>query len=71
MFSQHSTEAKQNSSWMPVRVQPTTKMKSKNCLFAGCESGKKKFGIIEQLFEQPYTSKEFQWTAPNVFKKKN
>ena len=69
----HNTALKPSRTfpWMPVRVQPTTKVKSKNCLFASCESGKKKFGIIEQLCEQPYTSKEFQWTAPNVFKKKN
>ena len=69
----HNTALKPSNThpWMPVCVQPTTKMKSKYCLFAGCESGKK-FGIIGQLCEQPYTSKGFQWTAPpHVFKKKN
>ena len=53
---------------MPVCVQPTTKKKSKYCLFAGCESGKKQFGIIKQLFKQPSASKEFPQTALNVFK---
>ena len=53
---------------MPVCVQPTKKMKSKYCLFAGCESGKEKFGIINQLYEQPFASKEFSWTVLSEFK---
>ena len=53
--------------WMPVCVQSTRK-KSLYCVFAGCESRKKKFGIIERLFKQPSASKEFPWTALNVFK---
>ena len=53
---------------MPVHVQPTTKMKSKYCLFAGCESGKEKFGIIDQLYDQPFASKEFSWTVLSEFK---
>ena len=36
--------------------------------FAGCESGKKQFGIIKQLFKQLSASKEFPKTALNVFK---
>ena len=43
-------------------------MKSKYCLFAGCESGKEKFGIIDQLYEQPFASKEFSWTVLSEFK---
>ena len=43
-------------------------MKSKYCLFAVCESGKEKFGIIDQLYEQPFASKEFSWTVLSVFK---
>ena len=53
---------------MPVCVAPTTKTKSKYCLFASCESGKKRFGIIEQLYRQPFVSKEFPGTALNVLK---
>ena len=53
---------------MPVCVQPTTKKKSKYCLFAGCESGKKQFGIIKQLFKQPSASKKFPQTALKEFK---
>ena len=39
---------------MPVCVQLTIKMKSQYCLFAGCESGKKKFGLwqAENLTEK-------------------
>ena len=66
MFSQHSSEAKQNS---PVNegVQPTIITKS-IVFLASCESGKKKFGMIEQLYKQPFASKEFPWTALHVFK---
>ena len=66
MFSHHSSEAKQNS---PVNesVQPTIITKSIVYL-ASCESGKKKFGMIEQLYKQPFASKEFPWTALHVFK---
>ena len=57
MFSQHSSEAKQIS---PVNesVQPTIITKS-IVFLASCESGKKKFGMIEQLYKQPFASKEF------------
>ena len=66
MFLQHSSEAKQNS---PVNegVQPT-KMTKSIVFLASCESGKKKFGMIEQLYKQPFASKEFPWTALHVFK---
>ena len=66
MFSQHSSEAKQIS---PVNesVQPTIITKS-IVFLASCESGKKKFGMIEQLYKQPFASKEFPWTALHVFK---
>ena len=40
----------------------------KELILCICESRKKKFGIIERLFKQPSASKEFPWTALNVFK---
>ena len=68
MFSQNSPETKQNS---PVNAcmcsTNNKKKKSKYCLFASCESEKNKFEIIEQLFKQPFASKEFTWTALNAF----
>ena len=46
----------------------TNKNNKKYCFLASCESGKKKFGMIEQLYKQPFASKEFPWTALHVFK---
>ena len=66
MFSKNSSEAKQNS---PVNAcMCSTNDKNEEPLVFICESKKNKFGEIEQLHEEIFASKEFPWTALNVFK---
>ena len=67
MFSQNSPETKQNSPVNAGMCSTNNKKKRASIVYLPAVKQKRMFQI-EQLFKQPFASKEFTWTALNAFK---